>query len=232
MNNSKPSITPALIIQLILVVVIIPFLPLLISQQWDWWEAWLFALLNIVSFVVSRVLAGRRHPDIIAERSRFMKQPNTKSFDKAMAPLLLLGGLTTLVVIGLDERLGWSPAFSLGVKLAALFCIVAGYTWSSYALIKNRFFSGTVRIQSERGHSVVSSGPYRWMRHPGYAGGMLAYLATPFFLYSWWALIPTLLLCIVMVIRTSLEDRTLKAELDGYKEYAQRVRYRLLPGVW
>jgi protein-S-isoprenylcysteine O-methyltransferase Ste14 len=89
-----------------------------------------------------------------------------------------------------------------------------------------------VRIQTERGHQVVSSGPYRWLRHPGYAGALLTYLATPFFLDSRWALLAALFLTVVLVIRTSLEDRTLQEELTGYREYAGRVRFRLLPGVW
>jgi protein-S-isoprenylcysteine O-methyltransferase Ste14 len=103
---------------------------------------------------------------------------------------------------------------------------------SSYALIENTFFSGMVRIQTDRGHRVISSGPYRWLRHPGYAGALLAYLATPFLLDSVWTLLPVVFLTAVLVIRTRLEDQTLQAELDGYRDYARRVRYRLLPGVW
>ena len=96
----------------------------------------------------------------------------------------------------------------------------------------NRFFSGTVRIQTERGHHVVSSGPYRLVRHPGYAGGLLGYVLIPVLLDSLWAFLPAGLLATVMVIRTALEDRTLQAELSGYAEYAQKTRYRLVPGVW
>jgi protein-S-isoprenylcysteine O-methyltransferase Ste14 len=89
-----------------------------------------------------------------------------------------------------------------------------------------------VRIQTDRDHRVVSTGPYRWMRHPGYAGSLLAYLATPLFLDSRWAFLPAVLITVVLVIRTNLEDQTLQDELGGYREYAGRVRYRLLPGVW
>ena len=98
--------------------------------------------------------------------------------------------------------------------------------------MENRFFSGMVRIQTERGHHVVSSGPYGWIRHPGYAGALLTYLATPFFLDSRWALLPAMFITIVLIIRTSLEDQTLQNELEGYRAYAERVRYRLMPGVW
>jgi protein-S-isoprenylcysteine O-methyltransferase Ste14 len=99
-------------------------------------------------------------------------------------------------------------------------------------LIENRFFSGVVRIQIDRGHHVISGGPYRWIRHPGYAGGLLTYLATPVFLDSVWAFLPALFITMVLVIRTTLEDRFLQDELDGYRDYVKRVHYRFLPGVW
>ena len=118
------------------------------------------------------------------------------------------------------------------MKLAALLIILAGYVLGSYALLANRFFSGMVRIQTERNHQVVSSGPYRWMRHPGYAGALATYLAVPFFLDSLWALLPALVISALLVVRTAWEDATLQAELDGYQTYARQVRYRLLPGVW
>jgi protein-S-isoprenylcysteine O-methyltransferase Ste14 len=102
-------------------------------------------------------------------------------------------------------------------------------TWSMAA---NAFFAQTVRIQEDRGHTVATGGPYRYVRHPGYVGGILFQVATPLILGSVWALIPAGLTVCLTIIRTALEDRTLLEELDGYKEYAGRVRYRLLPGVW
>jgi protein-S-isoprenylcysteine O-methyltransferase Ste14 len=217
---------------MLLFVVIVPFLPLLISGLWDWWEAWVYAIVSILGFIVSRVIAGRRNSDLIVERSRYTQHEDAKSWDKTLSPLVGLGGGLIPLVAGLEARFGWSDTFSLGVELLALAAIVAGYALSSYALIENRFFSGIVRIQTERGHVVVSSGPYRWIRHPGYAGGLINYLSTPFFLDSIWALLPALFLTVVLMIRTSLEDKTLQEELPGYREYAGRVRYRLLPGVW
>ena len=118
------------------------------------------------------------------------------------------------------------------MKTAALVVLLAGYVLGSYALITNRFFSGVVRIQTDRGQHVVSSGPYLWVRHPGYAGALLVYMATPFLLDSLWAILSVLLTMAVLVYRTSLEDKTLHEELEGYREYAARVRYRLLPGIW
>lgn len=166
-------------------VVVIPLLPFLISWHWNWWEAWVYFLLGIFSFALSRALAARRNPDLLVERSRFLDQSDAKPWDKLLSPLLGMGGGMLTLVAGLDERFGWSPAFRLPVKIAALVLILAGYALASYALIENRFFSGMVRIQTERGHRVISNGPYRWLRHPGYAGGIIAYLVTPFLLDSY-----------------------------------------------
>jgi protein-S-isoprenylcysteine O-methyltransferase Ste14 len=232
MNKKHSLISPPVIGQLIFFIVVIPFLPLLISRQWDWWEAWAYAILYILGFVTSRVLAARRHPDLIAERAHYMQQENTKSWDKLLSLFLGLGGILVMLVAGLDALYNWSPPFSLPIKIISLLALLLGYALGSYALIENRFFSGTVRLQTERGHQVVSSGPYRWVRHPGYASALLTYLATPFFLDSYWAFLPEVLTVILMIIRTYLEDKFLLTELEGYRDYTKRVRFRLLPGVW
>lgn len=232
MNEPRTVISWRVIAQMLVFIVLVPFLPLLISARWGWWEAWAYALIGILGFAISRALAARRHPDLLAERARFLQQEDATPWDKALAPLLGLGGAVLPLVVGLDARFGWSSPFSLPVKIAALVVILAGYALGSYALMENRFFSGMVRIQTERDHHVVSSGPYRWLRHPGYAGALLAYLATPFFLDSQWALLPALFLLAVLVIRTALEDRFLQNQLPGYRDYARRVRFRLLPGIW
>jgi len=230
--NDKKSISPRVIIQMLFFIIVIPMLPLLISWRWNWWEAWVYAIICILGFAISRMLAARRHADLLAERARFMQHEDAKSWDKLLAPLVGLGGGLIPLVVGLDALFKWSPAFSLPVKIVSLVLILGGYTLGAYALIENRFFSGMVRIQTDRQHRVVSSGPYRWMRHPGYSGAFLTYLATPLFLDSRWAFLPTLLIMIVLTIRTYLEDRFLQDELDGYRDYAKRVRYRLLPGIW
>jgi len=232
MNDRSKLLTPRLLIITFLLVVVAPFLPLLISQQWGWWQAWVYAVVTIAAFVVSRALAGRRNPELLAERSRFMQQEDTQPWDRVLAPLAGLGGASIPLVAGLDARLGPPAGFSLAAELTALALLIGGYLLASYALTENAYFSGMVRIQTDRGQQVVSSGPYRWVRHPGYAGALLAYLATPFLLDSPWALLPALLLTVVLVIRTRLEDRILHAELPGYAAYAQRVRYRLAPGIW
>jgi protein-S-isoprenylcysteine O-methyltransferase Ste14 len=232
MNTPYKTFSPRVIVRMMFFIIVVPFLPLLISWHWGWWEAWVFAVICIGGFAVSRVLAARRNPDLIAERARFMQHEDAKPWDKILAPLVGLGGGLIPLIAGLDELLSWSPAFSLAVKIIALALILGGFALSSYALIENRFFSGMVRIQADRSQQVVSSGPYRWMRHPGYAGSLLVYLAIPFFLDTSWALLPAVFFAVIVVIRTHLEDKTLQEELDGYRDYARRVRYRLLPGVW
>jgi protein-S-isoprenylcysteine O-methyltransferase Ste14 len=232
MNNPKKLISPQVILQLLIFIVLFPFLPLLISWRWNWWEGWVYGILSVLGFIVSRGLATRRHPDLIAERARTFQQEDAQSWDKNLAPLMGLGGILVMLVAGLDARLDWSPSFSLPVKILALVLILGGYAISSYALIENRFFSGVVRLQTDRGQQVVSSGPYRWMRHPGYAGAMLTYLVTPLFLDSAFAFLPALLTLGLYVLRTSLEDKFLQERLDGYQDYASKVRYRLLPWIW
>lgn len=232
MAAQSRTLTPRLVIQLLIVIVLIPFLPLLITRRRGWWEAWAYALTSIFGFIVSRVLAARRHPDLLRERSRMTDHADMKPWDKVLAPLMALGGGLVPLVAGLDKRFGWSRSFSLPAKALALAAIIGGYALGTYALLENRFFSGVVRIQSDRDHHVVTTGPYRWLRHPGYAGALLVYATTPILLDSWWSLTLSALLAIVTVIRTYLEDTTLQDELEGYREYAASVRYRLFPGLW
>jgi protein-S-isoprenylcysteine O-methyltransferase Ste14 len=232
MDEGRRTITPWVVVQLLVFIVVVPFLPLLITRRWGWWEAWVYGLVAVLGFAASRALAARRHPDLLAERAQFMRHENPESWDRLLAPLLGLGGGLIPLVAGLDVLLGWSPSFGLPVKIVALAGILAGYGLGSWALIENRFFSGMVRKQAERGHEVVSSGPYRWVRHPGYAGALVTYLASPFFLDAAWALVPVGFITVVLVIRTRLEDRWLQEQLAGYGAYAQRVRHRLVPGVW
>ena len=232
MNSQRDLFNPRVVGQVLLFVMVIPLLPLLISSRWDWWEAWAYAAICILGFAVSRALAARRHPDLLVERARFLQHEDAKAWDRVLAPLVGLGGGLIPLVVGLDARVEGLPAFSLPAQFLSLVMILAGFGLGSYALVENRFFSGMVRIQTDRGHRVVSTGPYRWIRHPGYAGALLTYLATPVFLGSRWAFLPVVLVTVVLVIRTSLEDTALQEELDGYREYATQVRYRLIPGVW
>ncbi len=219
-------------VMLLLVLVVFPLLPILITGRWGWWQAWVGAVVFILGFIVSRALAARKMPDILKERANYGRHDDTQPWDKWLSPVVAFGSVFILLAAGLDARYGWSAGFSLPVELLGLALILAGYTLASYALITNAFFSGTVRIQEERGHKVVSSGPYAWVRHPGYLGSLVASLGMPLLLDSRWAFLPVLIFGAVFIIRTRLEDRFLQENLPGYRAYAQNVRYRLLPGVW
>ena len=161
------------------------------------------------------------------------KVQSAKAWDKVLAPLMALSvSFPMVIVAGLDHRFGWSPGFPLWLVVLGFLLIVLGYAFASWALIENRFFSSVVRIQVDRGHVVCDSGPYRFVRHPGYAGNMLALPGVMLALGSMWTLIPAVVALIIAVIRTVLEDQTLDEELPGYRDYARRVRYRLIPGIY
>lgn len=199
----------------------------------DWPMGWVYAVIVVVVAIASRVLLVTRHPDLAAERGRFTSGEGAKQWDKMLVPLIaLLLPAVELVVCGLDYRWNGPGRVALAVQVAAGALMVAGYALGLWALLANRFFSAVVRIQRERGHTVVSSGPYRFVRHPGYAGGLLYYITTPLMLGTPWGLVPAAVEVVLLVLRTTLEDRTLQAELPGYMDYARRVRYRLIPGIW
>jgi len=232
MEKAKSLQVARIVVMLLLVLIIIPLLPIFISGRWDWWQAWIMAAVFLLSFIVSRILAARRTPDILKERANYGQHENTQPWDKWLSPLVAFGSVFVFLVAGLDARYHWSAGFSLPVELLGLVLLLAGYVIASYAFIVNAYFSGTVRIQAERGHKVVSSGPYGWVRHPGYMGSLVASLGMPLLLDSAWAFIPVVIFGVFFVIRTRLEDRFLQTNLQGYRKYAQKVRFRLLPGVW
>ncbi len=193
----------------------------------DWWAAWIYLALFLAALALHGLTMER---ELVAERAEIGE--GTKDWDRALASISMLIFMPgSLIVAGLDERFGWSTV-SLAVQILSGVLFAGAWVLSAWAMASNRFFSTTVRIQAERGHAVVSGGPYALVRHPGYLAFILAALSTPFLLDSLWALIPSLLAAAGIILRTVLEDRTLHAELAGYQEYAQRVHFRLLPGVW
>jgi len=193
----------------------------------DWVWAWAYIGVCVGVLAVNTLVLP---PELIAERGQ--PRENVKRWDKAIAGLIILPSLGAPIVAGLDERFGWSPDLASWVHIAALALMVLGQGLFTWAMVSNKFFSTVVRIQMERDHTVATGGPYRYVRHPGYVGYVLSGLATSLALGSLWALVPAGVTLCLLVVRTALEDRTLQEELDGYKEYAQRVRYRLIPGIW
>jgi protein-S-isoprenylcysteine O-methyltransferase Ste14 len=222
-------------IRLILTYLLIPLV--LFISGWDlgWWQAWVFSLLIVLAGVGGRVWAERRHPGLMAERERARSDETTdvKPWDRALAPLMAVSISFPLVIVaGLDHRFGWSSAFPRWLNVIGLILIALGYAFAAWALAENRFFSSLVRIQTDRGHVVCDSGPYRIVRHPGYAGNILPLPGVVLALGSVWTLIPAAIALMIALVRTALEDRTLQEELPGYREYTQRVRYRLIPGIY
>jgi len=196
----------------------------------DWLWAWMLVALFEVNVILLAVLFIPTRPELLAERSRL--QAGTKRWDLLLAPLMAYAPLYTAVVAALDFRWGWSPPFPLAVHLAALAVLVAASALTAWAMHANPFFAATVRIQADRGHDVVSGGPYRLVRHPGYLGSAAFAVALPPMLGSQWALLPAAVGLFACLLRTELEDQTLRRELPGYADYARRVRWRLVPGLW
>jgi protein-S-isoprenylcysteine O-methyltransferase Ste14 len=232
-QKAVQTLTPSQWIRLIVVYLFIPLLLLATGGDVGWWQAWAFSLLIVAAGIGGRIWAERRHPGLLAERQNIKKAPGVKSWDKVLAPLMAVSISFPLVIVaGLDHRYGWSPVFPLWLNILGLALTAIGYAFADWALAENRFFSGMVRIQADRGHVVCDSGPYRIVRHPGYAGNILALPGIALALSSAWTLIPAAVALIITVLRTALEDRTLQEELPGYQDYARRVRYRLMPGIY
>ena len=199
----------------------------------DWVWGWVFLGLLAAVLISHVLILVPINPELLAERSRGICQEGAKGWDKWVATFAAgMGTVPTWIVAALDVRFEWSASVPLTLHIGGLIGSVLGWALFMWAMGANAFFSEAVRIQEERGHTVVTDGPYRYVRHPGYVGAILALLATPLLLGSLWALIPAGLAAIGYVVRTALEDGMLQEELDGYTEYAQQTRYRLLPGVW
>ncbi|MCX6030044.1 MAG: isoprenylcysteine carboxylmethyltransferase family protein [Chloroflexi bacterium] len=197
----------------------------------DWWPAWAALAVMAIWTAATAFIVLHYNPDLLAERLGPRK--GEKRWDAAIVPLMGLITLVRYILAGLDQRYGWTGGLPAAVQLAALALCTLGYdVLFVWAIAANAFFSRIVRIQPERGHTVATGGPYRYVRHPAYAGAILYELAVPFLLASWPALIASGLSILLLVLRTALEDRTLRAELTGYADYARQVRYRLLPGIW
>jgi protein-S-isoprenylcysteine O-methyltransferase Ste14 len=200
------------------------------AGRFDWIGGWVYLGLVYLNFAINIVYLGRVNPGLIESRSRI--GPGTKAWDFAWAAFFGPLFVSIFVVAGFDAvRYEWTH-MSAWWLAAGIAVFVPGTGLFSWAMGVNPFFEKTVRIQSERGHRVIDTGPYQYVRHPGYVGFFSWCIATPWILGSWWAFVPAFLSVAAIVIRTALEDRTLKRELAGYDEYAARVRYRLIPGVW
>ena len=218
------------LIQIFVSVLLMGLVLFLSAGRLDWPAAWVFLGSYVLVILTVGVWVTSKHPDVVNERGKIAH--NAKSWDKVLMTIYSVILLVLLAVAGLDAgRYGWS-AMPIALQIGGYLALLLAMALSYWAMAVNPFLSTVVRIQDDRGHYVVTSGPYRYVRHPMYSAILVMWPGIALELGSWLALIPAVVIVIVFVIRTALEDRTLQAELPGYAEYAQRTRYRLVPGVW
>jgi len=195
-------------------------------------RAWFYLVVSFIGMFGGIMLVYKVNPELLNHRGQWEKKKDTKPWDKV---LLIAYGITGFyilpVIIGFDIRFQWSY---LGIyfTIAGIVLFLLGSVFINWAMIVNTHFETTVRIQNDRGHKVITTGPYKMVRHPGYVGSILWAVSTPLIIGSIVGLIPAGIASLVLLIRTLLEDKTLRSELNGYVEYAERVRYRLFPGIW
>jgi protein-S-isoprenylcysteine O-methyltransferase Ste14 len=215
--------------QIGVMVAVIGLAMFLSAWRLDWWNGWAYLGIYVGSIATGGIWMIRHHPEVINERGR--RDEKTKTFDRVIAPFNTLVGLGQFIIAGLDERFGWSDV-PLALEILGGIGLAASMAAVYWAMANNPFLATTVRVQTDRGHRVATTGPYRIVRHPMYAGLLYFFWTTGFLLDSWWALMVSVLSMLILFIRTAMEDRALRRELPGYEEYAAQVRYRLIPGVW
>jgi protein-S-isoprenylcysteine O-methyltransferase Ste14 len=233
-TNTKTEMTRGIVRwagQMIAALVLFGALLFIAAGKLNWTEGWVYLGINAITQILSAIILIPIRPDMLAERSKVRE--GTKGWDRFLAPaIVIVGTFAVLATAGFDHRFGWSSFVHAYLWWLGLIVAFASQMFVLWAMSSNPFFAVTVRIQSDRGHNVTSSGPYQVVRHPGYAGSLIYTLVVPLVLRSWWTFIPALITIALIIIRTWLEDRTLQTELPGYSEYASQVRYRLFPGVW
>jgi protein-S-isoprenylcysteine O-methyltransferase Ste14 len=201
------------------------------AGTWMWPSGSLFILVIVLASILATLYLRQVNPEVIA--ARINRHTGTKRWDQLLGAVFILPTMLAIpIVAALDDgRYHWLPAPWWGCVMGYTLLILGmvGLTWAESV---NKFFEPSVRIQTDRGHKVIDNGPYAIVRHPGYVSGFLVFIGMPLSLGSLWALIPAILLCMLLVLRTIWEDETLRDELTGYEEYTRRVRYRLIPGVW
>lgn len=236
-NQRLPSDNPPaginrrqLVLRLALLPVFFVLFMFLPAGTWVWPKGWLFLLIVLVVVSAVFLVLHRVNPEVIVARSRFHK--GTKGWDKLLLSIYFPAMAAVLLVAALDDgRFHWFPVpwWVCGIGYVFLLVGLGIVTWAESV---NKFFEVTVRIQTERGHAVIDTGPYAIVRHPGYVGGILHAFGIALALGSLWALIPAVIASLVLMVRTQWEDQVLQKELNGYSEYALRNRYKLIPGVW
>jgi protein-S-isoprenylcysteine O-methyltransferase Ste14 len=193
---------------------------------------WFYLVVSFIGMFGGIMLVYRANPELLNHRGQWEKKKDTKPWDKLLLIVFGITGFYILpVVIGLDIRFQWSY-LGYSYTIAGIVLFLVGSVVINWAMIVNTHFETSVRIQNDRDHKVITTGPYKIVRHPGYVGAMLWVVATPSIIGSVVGFIPAGIAGLMLIIRTWLEDKTLHSELNGYVEYAGRVKYRLFPGIW
>lgn len=205
-------------------------IPFISAGRIDYWQAWIYVFIGLIMMILNYT-ALRIDPELLAERSA--PGEGTKNWDKALLGLSFILTIIMYVVAGLDSgRHLYSPPFHWSLYLIGIVLTTTGQLLYLFAQKQNKFFSSTVRIQNERGHYVCDTGLYRIVRHPAYFGSVIQLSGFPLLFGSLYSIIPVSFLIIVHLIRTSMEDKTLMEELEGYPEYSLQTRYRIFPYIW
>jgi protein-S-isoprenylcysteine O-methyltransferase Ste14 len=232
-TGSSPQPTSVLIrafISLAVTLVVMAVMLFLPAGTLDWPRAWWFLAIFAVAIVGAVLYVWRANPELFVVRRRF--QEGSKGWDVVVSSIAIVLLFLIIPVAGLDAgRFRWSQVPDWLVWIGYLF-FFAGFALTLWAQAVNRHFELAVRIQTDRGHKVIDTGPYAIIRHPGYIGAVLLGTGIALALGSLWALVPVVLVKLVLLYRTAREDATLQAELTGYADYARRVRYRWMPGLW
>lgn len=195
------------------------------TLSWKW--AWIVLFLGAFLLIINLILLPA---ELIEERGR--KKENVKKWDRILTSIILFPTILMYVFSGLDQRFNWTGDIHIIINIAGLVLIFSGSMIFTWSMVSNKFFSTLVRLQTDRQHTVVTEGPYKYVRHPGYNGYIIFTLATPIALGTFWGLVFSGIIGILLIARTALEDATLKKELPGYTEYAENVKYKLIPFLW
>ena len=222
--------TRQIILRSILVPAAITVFTFSLAGRIDYWQGWVYNLLNLITMGLTYVALSDRK-DLIQERLK--PGQGMKRWDKIYYIISSPTYFIAIAVASLDAgRFHWEPRVPLSIIVLGIVIFCVGHLMLLWAKLANRFSSSVVRIQTDRRQTVCKDGPYHFVRHPGYVGGLLFGMTTPLALGSFWALIPATVGAMLLIVRTYLEDRPLQKELPGYLEYAKQVRYRLLPKIW
>lgn len=195
------------------------------TLSWKW--AWYVLLLGLILLITNLILLPA---ELVEERGR--KKENVKKWDRMITSIVMFPTILMYVFSGLDHRFNWTGDVHIIINIAGLVLIFLGSMIFTWSMVSNKFFSTLVRLQTDRQHTVVTEGPYKYVRHPGYLGYIIFTLATPIAVGAFWGLIFSVIIGILLIVRTALEDATLKKELPGYAEYTENVKYKLIPFLW